>query len=492
MLDIHIGLRINYFRLMKHYERCKKCKETVYELLRKEFGNVEKNYSIDTSTQPEFFKDSNYYPKLNEIFNKIGKKRNKTDFVKARKLSGCDYFIPDKKIIVEFDESQHFTPLRKIALQSYNEEEFSFDVKKWINLCEKIHAKDNDPEYRDEQRAWYDTLRDFVPLLNKNFRPTIRLYAKDFVWCSLDPENPNDVKKFQSFLRTSLPSIEIINEENPVTARIIITNQWSGNPEKAKHLLENVCDKWPKDVKTKILQSKGAFIQFQWPKNLTREKIGDNKNPNPEAVKILKDCADRVARKVLSIELQEKLSSRTRYVSFGVDSYKEKISTTDSNIHRLHIELVCCVDLKNGTWYWTGKSYPTPGQENGLVRILDFESHFVDTGDDKLMLLGCHDLTIYSNRGAATTKQQWKKRTREKIQERAKEFHPEFVLQHPHETESKLTWNAQIKELQRQIPSVKFASSGSYYSKKYGKRDPLDEVLAKTKNHPTIDFIINF
>ena len=44
---------------MKHYERCKKCKETVYELLRKEFGNVEKNYSIDTSTQPEFFKDSN-------------------------------------------------------------------------------------------------------------------------------------------------------------------------------------------------------------------------------------------------------------------------------------------------------------------------------------------------------------------------------------------------------------------------------------------------
>jgi hypothetical protein len=29
-------------------------------------------------------------------------------------------------------------------------------------LCEEINAKDNYPPYRDEQRAWYDTLRDFL------------------------------------------------------------------------------------------------------------------------------------------------------------------------------------------------------------------------------------------------------------------------------------------------------------------------------------------
>jgi len=92
----------------------------------------------------------------------------------------------------------------------------------------------------------------------------------------------------------------------------------------------------------------------------------------------------------------------TDYITLGVDSYKEKISTTRNYINQPHIELVFLVDLKNNKFYWTGKSYPASGQQNGLVRITDLKSHFLDLNVGKLMILGCHDLMMFSNRN-------WKK-----------------------------------------------------------------------------------
>jgi hypothetical protein len=52
-----------------------------------------------------------------------------------------------------------------------------FDKRKWIELCDQINAHDNYPLFRDEQRAWYDTLRDFLPTI-KPLLPTVRLYKK--------------------------------------------------------------------------------------------------------------------------------------------------------------------------------------------------------------------------------------------------------------------------------------------------------------------------
>ena len=41
----------------------------------------------------------------------------------------------------------------------------------------------------------YDTLRDLVPLLD-GLKPTLRLYARDFTWCSLDPDRDGDQQRF--------------------------------------------------------------------------------------------------------------------------------------------------------------------------------------------------------------------------------------------------------------------------------------------------------
>ena len=101
---------------------------------------------------------------------------------------------------MEFDESQHFTIPRKFTLEKYPAGlELGFSREKWIMLCKEINAKDNDPPYRDEQRAWYDTLRDFLPAI-LDLKPTVRLFAKDFIWCSLNPDDPKDIDKFRKMI----------------------------------------------------------------------------------------------------------------------------------------------------------------------------------------------------------------------------------------------------------------------------------------------------
>jgi hypothetical protein len=119
-------------------------------------------------------------------------------------LPRVDFFIPDRSLIVEFDESQHFTKPRDITLNHYPEyREFGFSLKRWRTLCQQLHKRDNDPPFRDEQRAWYDTLRDFAPILSGTGR-TVRLYSRDAIWCSLSPNNESDLRSFEKFMPRKL------------------------------------------------------------------------------------------------------------------------------------------------------------------------------------------------------------------------------------------------------------------------------------------------
>ena len=77
-----------------------------------------------------------------------------------------------------------------------------FSRGRWISLCEKHNARDNDPPYRDEQRAWYDTLRDIIPSL-EGLQPTVRIYASDYAWCSLNPDSSNNLRQFLEYLDES-------------------------------------------------------------------------------------------------------------------------------------------------------------------------------------------------------------------------------------------------------------------------------------------------
>ncbi len=385
----------------KHNERCKLCKERVYELLKKNFGNVEENYKINMTVYPDQFKDTKYYQKIKNIYQSLQKYRGHEQFTRTENLSRVDYFIPNPGFIVEFDESQHFTKPRDIALSNYPEDVgFAFDIDKWKLLSRKFNKRDNDPPFRDEQRAWYDTLRDFAPLL-LGLEPTVRIFAQDFKWCDLYPNIQEDNETFKKLLEgksVSKREISIIQDENPSIARIIYCGNWNGSIENCTKVINQTLDHWPKDLKVEFLQTWGAFIEFNWPSEL---KIKNNKEPDGRVVNILIDAAEKSLKNVFTEDQLVKLKKITKYISIGVDSRKSKISISGNSIKEKHIELVCLIDLENNKYYWSGKSYPTVGQEDGLIRITNLESHFVKLKKYNVMLLGCHDLNMFNNRGKA-------------------------------------------------------------------------------------------
>jgi len=475
-----------------HNERCQECKDTIKKILEKTYVKVEDDPKFEVGTLPENFKGSPYHKNLEEIYMTLQKHRGFDEFVKIETLPHSDLFIPEPGFIFEYDESQHFTLPRKKALEHYPESlKLGFNKERWIALCGKIDAKDNDPPYRDEQRAWYDTIRDFLPAI-KGFNPTIRIFMQDFKWCILDPDKPSDIEKFKKFMRGEYKkgSIDIKEDPNPSIARIIITKNWKGDQKDAKKVLEKVYNNWPKGKKVKFLMTCGGFIQFEWPKKVSYEDIGDNKKPKTEAVNALVEEGEKCVKEVINNGLGDRLSEITDYITLGIDSYKDKISMTQNYISEPHIELVFAINLRNNYIYWTGKSYPTSAQQEGLVRIIDLKKHFSHLNDvGKVMMLGCHDLAIFNPR--AKNAKGWRKSTNKEFKSLAMIEKPEIVLHHPHTTVKKRTWLNSWRNLTKILPSVKkYAGAGRYFEPDR-KRDDLDDVLGSTKSTDTIDFVIN-
>ena len=183
-----------------HSERCPECKVRVRQLLERIYGTCIPNYRLGWPTQLSAYSATPIFDHLERVLRRLKEFRGHSNFVKSESIPPIDFFIPQPGFIVEFDESQHFTTPRKIALSLYPPNPLvGFPLDRWISLCEAHNAKDNDPPYRDEQRAWYDTLRDIVPILH-GMQPTVRLYAGDRPWCSLDPHNNDDLDTFKAML----------------------------------------------------------------------------------------------------------------------------------------------------------------------------------------------------------------------------------------------------------------------------------------------------
>jgi hypothetical protein len=473
-----------------HYERCPDCKKTIEKMLNKIYGEVICNFKFDSGVLPEDFIKTEFYQTIKDIFSSLKSYRGHDNFIRTTELPRVDFYIPNPGLIVEFDESQHFTSCRKKTLLKYPKTlKTCFDANKWINLCNNINAKDNDPPFRDEQRAWYDTLRDFLPSI-KQLKPTLRLYSKDFLWCSLNPEVNSDVKTFMMLLegKKSLQEIEVKEDPNPTLARIVISGDWEGDINTSKNILHKICDKWPESKKVDCLITCGAFLSFDWP--LSIADVGNNKYPNEKALDLLTTLALKHCELLIDEELRKKLISHTDYITIGIDSYKDKISLSNVSIRQLHVELVALLDLKTNKYFLTGKSYPTVGQENGLVRFQDLLTHFVDLPIGKVLILGCHDLNVFSPRGKVTTKKEWRKQIRENFYDIIQKEKPTTILHHPHTTDSSKIWTPSWNELMKLAPNIeRYISAGRYYNKNRTRSD-INDVLSKTKLGNTIDFIV--
>lgn len=185
-----------------HYERCSECKNRIHEMLRAIYGKhgvVRTEHKIAISQRLENYHGSLYYKALSKIYKALEEYRGHYSYAKKRTLNPSDVFIDPPGFIVELDESQHFTMPRMIALENYPADlEIGYDRQAYLRRCRELSRNDSRPAHRDEQRAWYDTLRDFAPVISSTVKePTKRIWLGGYKWCNLDPSSKKDINKFK-------------------------------------------------------------------------------------------------------------------------------------------------------------------------------------------------------------------------------------------------------------------------------------------------------
>lgn len=471
-------------------QHCPRCKEAVAQLLERVYGEVRLGHSLPLGTLPGQFTHTVHGDALATIFDRLRRHRGFADFVRSERLPPCDFFVPNPGFIVEFDESQHFTIPRQVALDKYPPSlQLGYDRARWSALCARIQAHDPDPPFRDEQRAWYDTLRDFAPAF-LGLGPTVRLHAGARVWCDLDPDRREHLRLFRSLIEGRRGSwiIEVRDTPKARVARVILTCAWEGDLVKARELLDAISRSWPEDRRVDFLITCGGFIQF----DLAPVISPLNAKQNPvRALELLLGETKRIAMGFLEGELIGRFDGKLRYITLGTDSHKDKISTSQTLITQPHAEMVALLNLKTGEIHCTAKSYPTPGQETGLLRSTDLLSHFIQSDDGStIMILGCHDLSIFNPRGIANA-MGWRAAMGSDFRSLAKKLRPRVVLQHPHTTEFVGTWTAAWNRLTSELPSVELYASAGRYWRPDGPRSALEDVLARTTSGPALDFIVS-
>jgi hypothetical protein len=474
----------------------KQQKEALKKVLEREFGTVELNRGFDWLVVPQ---QASMDAAVVRIREKLVHYRGFDEFYTAGRKLYCDFYVPNCQLIVEYDERQHFTVPRALCLVEYpNDLPLGFDRENWLEACRTTRACDNEPLYRDEQRAFYDTLRDFLAV--RNGFALVRINHGDWDW-----NEPRSGEHVRELIRKSTGDvappgearkggwqINIRSEPKARLGRIIVASTWQGDVPAARRLLKELCLAWPHDLKVDCLVTCGAFLRFDWPTCLPA--VHDYLHPAPAAVDVLKKEAQHACDSLLDSELAARLAQCARYLTIGVDSpLQNKITTTRNRITAPHVELVCVVDLQAQPpqYCCTGKSYPTSAQADKLVRIGDLQTHFLNLDIGKVMVLGCHDLTMFNPRAWAKA-EGWRKDTLNEFQRIAKRECPAIVLHHPHTTVKRRTWLNAWHQLRRDLPSVvAFVGAGRYQEddRTPDTWDCLNAVLNDTRLGPTVDVI---
>ena len=261
------------------------------------------------------------------------------------------------------------------------------------------------------------------------------------------------------------------------------------NIERASNMLHAAFTsrEWP--GKALFAVTPGGFIRGKIPKAWHGEKGWKSRNVDFES---LVEHATPLVNEVLKARVLRVARPRARYLTLGIDLLREpdiwKLRRKGMGVH---IELVCVVDLQTGNpIHWTGKSYPTQYQENWLVQVVNLESHLFRCSRNRVLILGCHDLNMFSERSkslAVRGSQKYKRISR--MRKLATEFRPTIVLQHPHSTDSpriwQTAWSGVRNLLANNAGALRYWASGIAYFNghvKGKKRAKLPDVLAGTRS----------
>jgi len=181
---------------------CHHCKMTIFRMLEKIYGETDQRYRTDNvSVRINDYEGTRYYRSLKKIYDKLVDVAG-TDILgyNRKTIHQCDYYVKSLKMLVETDEDQHFTMPRYESLKLYPRSLLmSYNKREYSERCKKLDRHDINPVFRDPQRAWYDTLRDYMHLIDPEIStPTLRIITGKIKWCDLDPEKLADRRKFKS------------------------------------------------------------------------------------------------------------------------------------------------------------------------------------------------------------------------------------------------------------------------------------------------------
>jgi len=445
-------------------------KNALQKILQRFFGIIETEKKFEWLVTPNPVQLPSEYKKIVEGLIKY---RNQKTFLKAIYSLACDVVIEQHKIIVEYDENQHFSQARKTTLENYPDNVKTYFSKSyWIEQCNKINAKDNHPVDRDEKRAYYDSVRD-IETFKHNYK-LIRIKHGDFDWKS---ESAID------YLKKIIPE----ELENHKIARIVISGKQykDGEPilvELKSVLVSFIQEAYP-NIKFEFIVTPGGFLTFKWPSERIDKDVA-NSEKNLQSFCNIAELKINEFFNHLGKEIFDKLKETADYFTIGIDSKNPN--------NKQHIELIAVYDLKKSKIInWTGKFYPTERQKRYLIKINDLDTHFTQLNNQKIVFLGCHDLNVFNPRGQANANpDSWKRKKADNFKKLCQEFKPDIILHHPHTTDTPNIWNLAWKTVESKLPCVKHYASGiKYYNSDGHLRGALNKVLEKTKKGDVIDFI---
>jgi hypothetical protein len=222
---------------------------------------------------------------------------------------------------------------------------------------------------------------------------------------------------------------------------------------------------------TKFLITPGGFSLGAFPADWEGGHGWKSSNKSlPELIPF----ATPVVKRVISKRVLKIAKSVVKYITLNVDL---RSLTTP-----LHAELIALIDVSTAKVLgWTGKSYPTMNQENKLIHVTDPSTHLFKLGNDRALILGCHDLNIFNGRAVANQKVGGPRHQRcQQMLKCFKKFKPTHIIQHPHGTDTWKSWNQSWNKVAKLYPDVHWASAIGYASKHGERRAPLKDVLART------------
>lgn len=282
---------------------------------------------------------------------------------------------------------------------------------------------------------------------------------------------------------TRVAPIQPAPATSPTVVRVVCEGQTPHDPSSEEGLLHDVFTaRWPRELRSKFVVTPGGFVRGAFPTKWSGTCGWDS---SPEDFAALTLVAERQLRGVVSARVLDAARGKMDVLTIGIDLVDSRRAE--------HAELVAVYDVKARRLVrWTGKSYPTSNQERTLVHCTDLSTHLLEIAQERVLVLGCHDLNMFSPRGHANQSPDGTRRLRcNDMRELAASFRPTIVLQHPHSTDTPNIWRMPWMSLARELPTVRAWASGvAYFSRNGAPRAPLARVLELTKADASVVDIV--